>query len=395
MPLVQVRRQQDPHRVPEQAHRARALASGTAATAPTASTRSPSSRSRRTPTVSTSTPRSSSGSLAAGKRIVEVPIPTYYGDEICYVNGVRVRPGRHDGRRPSLGAAGGASAVASRRPEPDSYAVKAEHGSHAVLLNWLADQPVGAGTRCRLLRRPVRRARPGPHGPHTWPGSTWSSSTAWPSGSTSSSRRTSTSRSPTPCTATFDVVVAGDILEHVVEPHSLLVDLRRALAPGGEILVSVPNFGPLVPPRPDRPGPLRLRPAWPAGPWPPAVLHPAEIETLIARAACGSSSGATVGTPFDIFEEGRRAPGRHRTRIDPAATRVWPRMFRYQFLYRLERCDPHPDRRRPPSRRTGSGWPWAASPTSASCSTTLRLTRTAAAERLLFSNLYDQQARAC
>ena len=24
-----------------------------------------------------------------GKRIVEVPIPTYYGDEICYVNGMR------------------------------------------------------------------------------------------------------------------------------------------------------------------------------------------------------------------------------------------------------------------------------------------------------------------
>ena len=25
----------------------------------------------------------------AGKRIMEIPIPTYYGDEICYVNGMR------------------------------------------------------------------------------------------------------------------------------------------------------------------------------------------------------------------------------------------------------------------------------------------------------------------
>ncbi len=25
----------------------------------------------------------------AGKRIVEIPIPTYYGDEICYVNGMK------------------------------------------------------------------------------------------------------------------------------------------------------------------------------------------------------------------------------------------------------------------------------------------------------------------
>ena len=29
------------------------------------------------------------GLHAAGKRIVEVPIPTYYGDEICYVNGMK------------------------------------------------------------------------------------------------------------------------------------------------------------------------------------------------------------------------------------------------------------------------------------------------------------------
>ena len=26
--------------------------------------------------------------IEAGKRIVEVPIPTYYGDEICHVNGL-------------------------------------------------------------------------------------------------------------------------------------------------------------------------------------------------------------------------------------------------------------------------------------------------------------------
>ena len=47
-----------------------------------------SSRSSRTPTGSTSTRRSSSSSHEAGKRIVEIPIPTYYGDEICYVNGL-------------------------------------------------------------------------------------------------------------------------------------------------------------------------------------------------------------------------------------------------------------------------------------------------------------------
>ena len=40
----------------------------------------------------------------AGKPIVEVPIPTYYGDEICYVNGLALRQGRRRRRR-SLPAA--------------------------------------------------------------------------------------------------------------------------------------------------------------------------------------------------------------------------------------------------------------------------------------------------
>ena len=39
------------------------------------------------------------------------------------------------------------------------------------------------------------------------------------------------------------MIIAGDILEHVVDPETLLKDLRDHLDPGGEILVSVPNFG--------------------------------------------------------------------------------------------------------------------------------------------------------
>ena len=33
--------------------------------------------------------------LEAGKRIVEIPIPTYYGDEICHVNGLGYATRRH------------------------------------------------------------------------------------------------------------------------------------------------------------------------------------------------------------------------------------------------------------------------------------------------------------
>jgi SAM-dependent methyltransferase len=39
----------------------------------------------------------------------------------------------------------------------------------------------------------------------------------------------------------FDVIVAGDVLEHLPRPEELLGELRPLLAPGGTLLVSVPN----------------------------------------------------------------------------------------------------------------------------------------------------------
>jgi len=39
----------------------------------------------------------------------------------------------------------------------------------------------------------------------------------------------------------FDAIVYGDVLEHLSDPLPALVALNRSLAPGGRILVSVPN----------------------------------------------------------------------------------------------------------------------------------------------------------
>ena len=40
---------------------------------------------------------------------------------------------------------------------------------------------------------------------------------------------------------TFDVVVAGELLEHVREPAALIGEARRVLRPGGTLVGSVPN----------------------------------------------------------------------------------------------------------------------------------------------------------
>jgi 2-polyprenyl-3-methyl-5-hydroxy-6-metoxy-1,4-benzoquinol methylase len=41
--------------------------------------------------------------------------------------------------------------------------------------------------------------------------------------------------------ASFDVVVAGELLEHVRDPARLVAEARRVLRPGGQLVASVPN----------------------------------------------------------------------------------------------------------------------------------------------------------
>jgi 2-polyprenyl-3-methyl-5-hydroxy-6-metoxy-1,4-benzoquinol methylase len=44
-----------------------------------------------------------------------------------------------------------------------------------------------------------------------------------------------------PLDGTFDAIVYGDVLEHLREPAGALVALNRRLAPGGQVVISVPN----------------------------------------------------------------------------------------------------------------------------------------------------------
>src|SRR5690606_8804217 len=77
----------------------------------------------------------------AGKRIAEVPIPTYYGDEICYVNGMRyARDVTRDVvryRAHKMGFGTGTMAFASQ-----AYELKEDEGtSHDRIVRWLAVRP--------------------------------------------------------------------------------------------------------------------------------------------------------------------------------------------------------------------------------------------------------------
>jgi glycosyltransferase involved in cell wall biosynthesis len=161
-----------------------------------------------------------------GKQILETPIPTYYGDEISYVRGLKyardvVRATlRYRLQKIGLGSRDTSVAGAVHASED------AGHGAHARIVEWLAARQ---STRILDLGSSdewvARRLRLGGHAV------------------TNVDRGDQLAVDLSALIGgDFDVIVATDVLERVKDPERLLRDARRCLRPGGTIIVSVPNF---------------------------------------------------------------------------------------------------------------------------------------------------------
>jgi glycosyltransferase involved in cell wall biosynthesis len=278
------------------------------------------------------------GLVRAGKRIVEVPIPTYYGDEICYVNGIKyARDVTADVVRHWANNRGFGGGVAST--ETDLYALKAT-GSHGVLLDWLEQLPpskvLDAGCfdgRFADLARGLG---------HHVTGLDRLKHDGVAERVDSFIEADLNQPLPDSIEAEYDVVVAGDILEHVVEPQQLLDDLVSKLVPGGEILVSVPNFGHWYPRGRIAVGKFDYDQRGPLDRGHVRFFTRTTIERLFAESGLRVVERRTVGTPFESVLEGpdttsgRQQIVRGVSRADRVMVKAWPRLFGYQFLYRLE-----------------------------------------------------------
>jgi 2-polyprenyl-3-methyl-5-hydroxy-6-metoxy-1,4-benzoquinol methylase len=179
----------------------------------------------------------------AGKRIVEVPIPTYYGDEICYVDGFKyARNVSADVIRYRLAKLGFRSNdLVDVGPE---YQLKeSPDSSHAVILRWLEQLPAGRmldiGCSGGLL---AERARAFGHSV------VGVDVLELPEARGRLDRFIQANLDdglPDEVAAEgpFDIVLAGDVLEHVRDPGTLLAQAQRMTVPRGALIVSVPNFG--------------------------------------------------------------------------------------------------------------------------------------------------------
>jgi 2-polyprenyl-3-methyl-5-hydroxy-6-metoxy-1,4-benzoquinol methylase len=179
--------------------------------------------------------------LHVGGQIHEVPIPTYYGDEICYVNGMGyARDVVSDVLEYRLAVRG--FGTPAWIPTPDEYAFKEGDGSsHAAILELMRDLPpsrvLDLGCSAGLLAEKLRDAG------HYVVGV---DALELPrvKERTSEFFVADLNRGlPEEIGTGFDVVIAGDVIEHLARPGDVLTEIRRVLRPGGELLLSVPNFG--------------------------------------------------------------------------------------------------------------------------------------------------------
>ena len=163
----------------------------------------------------------------AGKRIVEIPIPTFYGDEECHVNGLGyAKDVSVDVVRYRLGKLGFISGEYGG-VDDDDFSTRQADAAHATIERWLSHRPASK----LLLLGDVGEALP-------------SRIRGFGHEVTQVSAREMEHGLPTAIVegSKYDAVLALDLLERVHEPEQLLAQLRDVLTLEGQLITSVPNF---------------------------------------------------------------------------------------------------------------------------------------------------------
>jgi 2-polyprenyl-3-methyl-5-hydroxy-6-metoxy-1,4-benzoquinol methylase len=279
----------------------------------------------------------------AGLRIVEVPVPTYYGSEICYVNGMQyardvitdvVRYRLH-----KIGLGHGDLDFAE-----SSYDLKLQDSSsHTRIVSWLSERPpkkildlgCSDGALGQLLRS---------RGHHVTGvdieevGGVHEAIDRFLEADLEQGLANQVD-------SVYEVIVAADVLEHVRRPDVLLTEIAGCLTPDGTLIASVPNFAHWYP---------RLRVVTGRFDYDRrGILDRTHLRFFTGRSFARLAEDAgfrvvrreAIGVPFEVT--GRRGGpddgvvqhrGRFRRlldRINLGTVSAWPSLFAYQYVYEL------------------------------------------------------------
>ncbi|MDQ6522244.1 bifunctional glycosyltransferase/class I SAM-dependent methyltransferase [Nocardioides sp. LHD-245] len=266
----------------------------------------------------------------AGKRIVEIPIPTYYGDEICYVDGMKyakdVVKDVVQYRTSKMGF--GTARWISNATE---YGLKEEEGSsHTAILRLLREIPPGkvldVGCSSGLLSGQIRDMG------HTVVGVDHAEEPGVRDRLDEFFLADLDEGLPE-VGSDFDVVIAADVIEHVRRPEQLLEEMASKLGSDGRLIISTPNFGHWYPRFRvasgnfdyDRRGILdetHLR-----------FFTRKGLQRVFELAKLRVESLDYTGLPFTVLQPGRvGAKAKMLNRADHWLVKTRPTLFGYQFV---------------------------------------------------------------
>jgi glycosyltransferase involved in cell wall biosynthesis len=274
----------------------------------------------------------------AGKRITEIPITTFYGDEISYVNGMKYARDTAQEvlqyRLHKMGF-GRADDVA-----PDESDLGGEDTSHGRILAWLRGRPrarvahVGCGDGS--FSEQIRKLG------HEMTGIETDASPMVRERVDSFMTADLDEGIPTGEDGSYDVVVITDALSRVRQPERMLADAQRLLAPRGSVITCIPNFGHWYARGRvvlglfdyDRLGLLDRRHV--------RFFTRSSFERLARSQGLVIRRREAVGLPVEVLRRGGRhaetPPGNTETvlgHIGNLGTALRPTVFAYQFLFEL------------------------------------------------------------
>ncbi len=144
----------------------------------------------------------------------------------------------------------------------------------------------------------------------------------------------------------FDVVLAADVIEHVRDPATLLEAIKPLLRPGGDLIVSIPNFGHWYPRGRVALGHFDYDARGILDEGHLRFFTDRSFRRLLAEAGWSVRRSESIGLPLGVADRGgsdEKASSRLRpllARVDRGATALRPQLFAYQFLFDLEPTAP-------------------------------------------------------
>jgi SAM-dependent methyltransferase len=270
----------------------------------------------------------------AGLRIKEIPIPTYYGDEICRVNGIAYAADiMIDTVRHRVGRSGFGAGTVGRIREPEDQR-PTPRNAHGRIVEMMRERPpsrvldLGCGPgwvalELRAMGHDVTGVDAVEH----------------PGVRDRVARfvRADLDRGiPDDIGDGFDVAIAADVFEHVREPERLLHEVADRLTPDGTVLASIPNFGHWYP---------RLRVLTGRFDYDQrGILDATHLRFFTRRSFLRLVRGVgfvpvgsrQTGLPFSaVGLSSRSSFVRVASFVDSALVDTWPTLFAYQYVFEL------------------------------------------------------------